>query len=127
MESRSGVDVIYDGECPFCTAFVKMARLRETFGQVRLIDARQSALPLIQRLRETYLLDDGFVIIHGGREYYGPAALEFLSLATADSGWARFLFRLPLFRGRFGQIVYPMLVRGRKLALRLLGRRLLGY
>jgi predicted DCC family thiol-disulfide oxidoreductase YuxK len=127
MASHSGVDVIYDGECPFCTAFVKMARLREAFGEVRLIDARAKDAPLISALRAKYRLDDGFVVVHGGKEYYGPAALEFLSLATADSGWARFLMKLPLFRGRFGQVVYPMLVRGRKLALKLLGRRLMGY
>jgi predicted DCC family thiol-disulfide oxidoreductase YuxK len=127
MESRSGVDIIYDGECPFCTAFVKMARLRETFGEVRLVDARAKETPVIAALRSKYRLDDGFVILHGGKQYYGPAALEFLSLATADSGWTRLLMKLPLFRGRIGQVVYPILVRGRKLALKLLGRRLMGY
>ena len=127
MASQSRVDIIYDGDCPFCSAFVKLVRLRETFGDVRLIDARDAESALISDLRQRYALDDGFVAIHNGKEYYGAQALEFLSLATSDSGIARFLMRSPLFRGRFGGALYPVMVKGRKFALRLLGRRLMGY
>ncbi len=127
MENRSTLDIVYDGECPFCTQFVKMVRLREVFGAVRLVDARASDDPQIADLRSRYCLDDGFVVIHGGKEYYGPEALEFLSMASGSSGLMSRLLRTPLFQGRFGRWTYPKLVAGRKLALRLLGRKLMGY
>jgi predicted DCC family thiol-disulfide oxidoreductase YuxK len=127
MASLSGVDIIYDGDCPFCTSFVKMVRLREAFGTVTLVDARGKDTALISDLRSRYRLDDGFVIIHDGREYFGADALEFISIATSDSSMSRFLMRNPLFKGRLGRVTYPVLVKGRKLALRLLGRRLMGY
>lgn len=125
--SPEGIEVVYDGECPFCSSFVRMVRLREAFGAVTLVDARQSDDPRIRDLSSRHRLDDGFVVIHAGREHYGPAALEFISLATADDSASRFLMRSPLFRGRLGRVAYPMMVAGRKLALRLMGRRLMGY
>jgi predicted DCC family thiol-disulfide oxidoreductase YuxK len=127
MENRSTLEIVYDGDCPFCTQFVKMVRLREVFGAVRLVDARASGDPQINDLRSRYHLDDGFVVIHGGKEYYGPEAMDFLSMACDSKGLMSRLLRSPLFRGAFGRWTYPKLVAGRKLALRLLGRRLMGY
>jgi predicted DCC family thiol-disulfide oxidoreductase YuxK len=127
MENRSTLEIVYDGECPFCTQFVKMVRLREVFGAVKLVDARASADPQIADLRSRYRLDDGFVVIHDGTEYYGPEAMDFLSLASASKGFISRLLRTPLFRGAFGRWTYPKLVAGRKLALRMLGRKLMGY
>ncbi|CAN0407117.1 unnamed protein product, partial [Scytosiphon promiscuus] len=34
--------IVYDGECPFCSQYVKMLRIHESVGTVRLIDARSS-------------------------------------------------------------------------------------
>jgi predicted DCC family thiol-disulfide oxidoreductase YuxK len=127
IDSKLGVSVVYDGDCPFCASFVKMIKLKDAFGAVRLVDARESELEVIQDLRTRYQLDDGFVLIHDGREYYGAEALEFISVATSDSALSRLLMRLPFFRGRMGRFTYPILVKGRKLALRLIGRRLMGY
>ena len=32
--------IIYDGDCVFCSHYVRFVRLRETVGPVALIDAR---------------------------------------------------------------------------------------
>jgi predicted DCC family thiol-disulfide oxidoreductase YuxK len=127
IDGHKSVSIVYDGECPFCSSFVKMVKLRDVFGAVTLVDARAGESKLIQDLRARYRLDDGFVLIHDGREYYGADALEFISVATSDTALSRFLMRMPVFRGRMGRVAYPILVKGRKLALRLLRRRLMGY
>ena len=33
--AEPGITVIYDGECPFCSAYVSMMRLRQLIMQVR--------------------------------------------------------------------------------------------
>jgi predicted DCC family thiol-disulfide oxidoreductase YuxK len=33
--------IVYDGECPFCTQYVKLMRLRETVGIVKPLNARE--------------------------------------------------------------------------------------
>jgi len=37
------VTVFYDGECPFCTRYVRLLRLRRAAGTVRLVDLRADA------------------------------------------------------------------------------------
>ena len=32
--------IIYDGQCPFCSRYVRLVRLRDSLGQVELVDAR---------------------------------------------------------------------------------------
>ena len=43
--------LLYDGECPFCSAYARFVRLRETsIGPLRLIDARHGG-PAIERVK----------------------------------------------------------------------------
>ena len=35
--------IAYDGECPFCSAYLQMVRLRDAVGPVALINVRENA------------------------------------------------------------------------------------
>jgi len=35
--------LIYDGECPACNAYCQVVNIRESVGDLRLVDARQSS------------------------------------------------------------------------------------
>jgi predicted DCC family thiol-disulfide oxidoreductase YuxK len=118
-----GLTVVYDGECPFCAAYVRMTRLRAAAGPVELVNARDPH-PVVDEARAAGLdLDRGMVVKAGGRLYHGDAAMTLLAGLTTPSGlfnrltaWA---FRSPA-RAR---VIYPPMVAGRALTLRLLGRR----
>ena len=127
MPNPSGVKIIYDGECPFCSRFAALVSLREQFGAVELIDARAAEDPLIQALRAKYKLDEGFVVIHEGAEYHGDAAMRFLSGASGEAGGMARLLRTFFPARKSGGWFYRWLVRGRNLALKLVGRKLMGY
>ena len=115
--------ILYDGECPFCSAYVRMLRLRKSVGAVELIDARQPH-PAVDRVRALGLdLNQGMVVLMNGEVLHGDAAMHRLALlsgpsATLNAAFA-WLFRDP---GR-ARRVYPALRAGRNLALRLLGRQ----
>ena len=117
--------VVYDGECPFCSSYVLLYRLRERTKQVHLIDAR-STHPMVDEVRRARLdLDEGMAVKFQGRLYHGAAAMNILAILGSDGGVFnrvnRALFRHP----RLARFLYPMLVRGRWIVLRLLGRRLI--
>lgn len=125
MEQRPDPDqqwLLYDGECPFCAAYVSMVRLRDAVGPMPLINAREGG-PEVREARAAGLdLDEGMVLKLDGRLYHGQDCVNRLALITTPSGGFNrlnaWVFRSPT-RSR---ILYPVLRSGRNLALRLLGR-----
>lgn len=117
------IEIVYDGECPFCADFTRMVALRR-HGEVVLIDARSDD-PRVAGIGAGHDLDRGMVVRHAGRIYAGETAMALL-LALAQPGgvWglAGWVFRSP----RRARLAYPVLRAGRGLVLRLLRRRPLG-
>ena len=115
--------VVYDGECPFCTSFVKLVRLRETLGPVELVNAR-TAHPVVERLRHAgFDLNEGMAFVHQGVVHHGDEAVHRLALLSTPVGpfnaMNRWVFESPA-RAR---ALYPFLRAGRNAALKLLGRK----
>lgn len=114
--------IVYDGQCPFCSRYVRLVRLRETLGQVQLVDARKGG-PQVDEVRQAGLdLDEGMVLKLDGRLYHGADCINMLALlSTPSSGFNRLnaaLFRSPT----ASRLLYPVLRTGRNAVLRLLGR-----
>jgi predicted DCC family thiol-disulfide oxidoreductase YuxK len=115
--------LVYDGQCPFCSAYVRMVRLRRAFGELRLVDAR-SGDPVVAELRAAGLdLDRGMVLKVSGHLYAGDQCLHVLALMSTSSDLFNritgSLFRSP----HLARWAYPVLVAGRNATLFLLGRR----
>ena len=118
--------IVYDGQCPFCSRYVKLVRLRESLGEVRLVNAREGG-PLVAELQRAGVdLDEGMALQLDGRLYHGDECIHMLALlSTPSSAFNRLnaaLFRSP----RAARLLYPLLRAGRNTALRLLGRRKIG-
>lgn len=115
--------VVYDGECPFCSAYVRMVRLRASIGPVRLLNARDGG-PEADLVRGAGLdLDEGMVLNYGGRLYHGADCINMLAmLSSGSSAFNR--INAAIFRSRtLSGVLYPVLRAGRNATLRLLGRR----
>lgn len=121
--SEPGVWIVYDGECPFCSRYVAMLRLRESLGPVALVNARDGG-PEVEEARAAGLdLDEGMVLKLDGRLYHGDECINRLALMSTPSGAFNRLngaiFRSPT----ASRLLYPVLRTGRNTVLRLLGRR----
>ena len=114
--------IVYDGQCPFCSRYVELVRLRESLGKVELIDASDGG-PLVGAILVAGLdLDDGMVLKLDGRLYHGAECLHMLALLSTRSGWFNRI-NAAAFRSRTGtRLLYPVLRAGRNAVLRLLGR-----
>lgn len=126
-EQGSGPVIVYDGECPFCAAYVRMLRLRAAAGPVTLVNARSETHLVMEQFHAANLdLNSGMVVALNGALYHGDAAMTLLASLTTSSGLfnrlSAWIFRSPA-RAR---VIYPPMVAGRNLTLRLLGRRKLG-
>lgn len=115
--------VVYDGQCPLCSRYVLMYRLRQNVGRVHLVDAR-SDHPIVGEIRALGLdLNEGMAVRWNGRLYYGADAMHLLGMLGTEGTFFNKLNRALFARQRLAHAVYPSLVRGRKMLLRLLGRQ----
>ncbi|WP_458524613.1 thiol-disulfide oxidoreductase DCC family protein [Onishia taeanensis] len=114
--------LVYDGQCPFCCRYVRWLRLRESVGDVRLIDARSDD-PVIEEVRALgFDLDQGMVLKLDAQWYHGAEALRVLALLSSPVGVFNRLNRR-LFAGhRRARSGYPLLRGLRRLALLALRR-----
>ncbi|SEN51437.1 Protein of unknown function, DUF393 [Nitrosospira multiformis] len=121
------LSIIYDGECPFCAAFVKLYALRKNIGWIELINARTRP-DLVRVLRAQGMeINEGMVVIWQRHYYHGANAMHLLSILGADRGPFGRLNKF-LFRNRnAAEVVYPVLTTGRRMALSLLGRKMIPH
>lgn len=114
--------LVYDGECPFCSAYASYLRVRESVGVLHLIDARDGG-SLVEEIRSTgFDLNDGMVLKLGGRLYCGTDCIHALALLSSRSSFFNRLNARVFRSHRLAQILYPVLRAGRNFTLRLLGR-----
>lgn len=119
----NALQIVYDGECPFCTNYVTMVRLRDSVGEVELINARSNH-PIVAEIKGNGLdLNEGMVVRYEGREYFGADAMNILSILTSDRGTLNRLVARLFANKRFARTIYPFLRGGRNLTLKFLGRK----
>jgi predicted DCC family thiol-disulfide oxidoreductase YuxK len=121
------IAIIYDGECPVCSRYVRYLRLRDAGGGLEMIDARRGGPEVAAARARGLVLDEGFVLRVGDQYFHGADAMNRLALMSTPVGafnrLNHALFRNP----RASRLSYPVLRTGRNLLLRLLGRSRLGY
>jgi predicted DCC family thiol-disulfide oxidoreductase YuxK len=120
---RDGITIIYDGQCPFCTSYVSMMRLRETAGPVELVDARSGDPRVAEAVEAGLDLDRGMVVIWKGRKFFGEDAVHLLATLSDPRGFMNAVQRALFGSPRRAALLYPLLARGRRLFLRVVGRR----
>lgn len=117
-----GIQIVYDGECPFCSRYVAMTHLREAVGPVELIDAR-SDHPLVGEIKARGIdLNEGMLARYGGEDYFGADCMNLLSvLSNRDTFIGKTLSRAFSNR-RIARLAYPFLRAGRNATLAVMGR-----
>lgn len=119
--------LIYDGECPFCSRYARLTRLRETVGPLRLINARETTPEVKAAVEAGYDLDRGMLLSLDGELDHGPDCVNRLALLSSRSTLFNRLAHTLFHHERVSRLAYPVLRAGRNAALRLLNRPPLGY
>lgn len=122
LHQTSHMQVIYDGECPFCTNYIGLMKLRESVANVEIIDARTDHPALRTLADRGYDLNEGMVVIYHGEIYYGKDAVIFLSSLSGGLGLAGRIVSAILRNERRSRYLYPIMKAGRRATLAALGR-----
>ena len=125
LSNSGGLDnwLVYDGECPFCSAYVQLLRIRENVGPLPLINARDGG-PEVREISEAGLdLDEGMVLKISGQMYHGNDCIHALAMLSQPKGLFNHI-NIWIFRSETrSKFLYPVLRSGRNLFLRVLGRK----
>lgn len=122
-EGNTDITLIYDGDCPFCSSYVRYYRLQKALGTLRLVNAREDSKEFEFVRSQGHNLNEGMVLIFGGRIFHGADCINRLALLSTPSGIFNTINRRIFASPRLSKIVYPWLRAGRNATLRLLGRQ----
>ena len=123
-EPQSPVYLVYDGDCPFCSAVARMARIKKAAGDLRILNARDATGPVMDEVRTRgFDLNQGIVVKLGEQFYHGEDALHMLAMIGSQSNLFNRL-NVALFRNRRTvKLMYPVMKAFRGFSLKALGRR----
>jgi predicted DCC family thiol-disulfide oxidoreductase YuxK len=114
--------LVYDKECPACNNYCRMVRIRESVGDLKLVDAREPSDVMGEITAAGLDIDQGMVLKMGDSLYYGSDAIHMLSLIGSRSGVFNRL-NYWVFRSKtLSRILYPILRFFRNLLLKILGK-----
>lgn len=112
--------LVYDKQCPACDNYCGFVRLKQSVGQLRLINARD-AHPVMDEITAAGLdIDEGMVVKTGERLYYGADAIHVLALLSSRSGFFNRINGLVFRSERLSKVLYPLLRTCRGWLLKLL-------
>lgn len=115
--------LLYDGDCPFCSNYVRMVQLRKAVGPVELLDMRQHP-DLVAHFRDRgYDLNEGMLLRLDGHIYWGADCINRLALLSSDSDLFNQVNAAIFRRPCLSAVLYPFMTRGRALTLALLGKK----
>ena len=124
--SDTPVQLIYDGNCPFCVAYTSRVKRYSGVESITITDAHDTALnskSTIQLISDQGLdLDEGIVLRINDKFYHGPLALHILSSMSGQHGWFNRLNKAIFGSALVARIIYPVLKAIRNLTLAILGK-----
>lgn len=114
--------LIYDKECPACHFYCQIVRIRQSVGELVLIDARENPEVLKEVTAQGLDIDQGMVLKMDGQLYYGSDAIHLLALLSGRSGVFNRLNYWLFSSKKMAGILYPILRSFRNVLLKLLGK-----
>jgi predicted DCC family thiol-disulfide oxidoreductase YuxK len=119
---REEILLVYDRECPVCNAYCQVVRIRESVGNLRIVDARENSEVMHEITAQGLDIDQGMVLKMGDQLYYGSDAVNTLALIGSRSGMFNRL-NYWIFKSKTASTVfYPFLRFSRNLLLKVLGK-----
>jgi predicted DCC family thiol-disulfide oxidoreductase YuxK len=120
--AREEILLVYDRECPACNAYCQVVRIRESVGDLRIVDARENSEVMNEITAQGLDIDQGMVLKMGDQFYYGSDAISTLALIGSRSGMFN-RFNYWIFKSKTASsILYPFLRFSRNLLLKILGK-----
>ena len=117
---KDEIILVFDKECPVCSYYCRMVRIKESVGELKLLNARETSAVIDEITEKGLDIDQGMVLKMGTQYYDGPDAVHALALISSRLGLFN-RFNYWIFRSKIlSALLYPTLRFFRNLLLKIL-------
>jgi predicted DCC family thiol-disulfide oxidoreductase YuxK len=114
----SNYTFIYDGECPFCNHFAELIEIQSKITNLRILDGRKNSTLINSLLDKGYDLDKGAILLKDEDIFHGAEAINTICKQIKNPSSSLLLLLSSLFKSnKRTKLLFPLLVRARRLAL----------
>ena len=111
--------IVYDGECLFCSNYIKLQSLKKSVGKVTLLDARVNPA-VVATLGDLNMdINQGMAAHYNGRWYFGAECMTLLSNLSRNDTILGNTWRALFFRPKVTAFFYPFFRAVRSITLKL--------
>jgi len=115
---QSTLTFIYDGECPFCNHFAQLLELKSKIKNISILDGRKNPELIKDLLSKGYDLDKGAILLKNNKIFHGANAINTIcKLINQPSSKLLEILSKTFKSSKRTKIIFPFLVRARRLAL----------
>ena len=119
---REEILLVYDKQCPACDNYCQVVRIRESVGDLKIIDARENSDVMNEITALGLDIDQGMVLKMGGEFYYGSDAMHALALISSRSGVFNRINYWMFKSKSLSRLLYPVLRFIRNILLNILNK-----
>ena len=114
----SNYTFIYDGKCPFCNHFAELLEIKSKITNIQIIDGRKNLTLINSLLKRGYDLDKGAILLKDEEIYHGSDAINMICKQINNPSSNLLLLLSKVFKStKRTKLLFPLLVRARRLAL----------
>ena len=114
----SNYTFIFDGECPFCNHFAELLEIKSKVNNIKILNGRNNLTLIKSLLEKGYDLDKGAILLRDEEIFHGAEAINTICKQINNPSSSLLLLISRLFKSNKRTIIlFPLLVRARRLAL----------
>ena len=118
FQMNSNHTFIYDGECPFCNHFAELLEIKSEITNIKILDGRKNLTLIKSLLEKGYDLDKGAILLKDEDIFHGADAINTICKQINNPSSSLLLLLSRVFKSnKRTNLIFPLLVRARRLAL----------
>ncbi len=118
--------VLYDGECPVCSAYMGIAQLKRLHPNLAILNGREHPAIVAEMRAEGHEINESILVRMDGKVFSGGAGTKLISDLGSDNPVLRRTALYVLGGAPWSNALYPYLRATRNALLSLLGRPMIG-
>jgi len=119
---KKKIEIYYDGDCPFCTQFVVLSKLKKEY-EVSLYNLRNVPDKVNEFKEKSYDVNEGMIVIFDNEIYFGHKAVYLITNLSDKKFFLSKIYKTFFFNLTVTKYFYPILRFFRNITLKILGRK----